>query len=230
MIAANEVKAQIDRRGGSGGGQQLSFVDEEDVLVDFDRGEPSGQLLRCRPVRCGSSPNEQTCACEDKGAGGDRGDSRAALECREQCPDNCGGWFVSHRRGGTRQDDRIRGLQCFEPSVHRVVESVGSGDFACGDPADLDLIGPGPCGHGRRSSSGDGGGLLGAKVRLGAWGRLGAGAVCGGVRLTPEDLDGDAEIHGRHPVQRQHEDAVRAGTGCSARKGAGVVTHDRLSV
>src|SRR5699024_910341 len=71
VIAANEMETQIDRRGGSGGGQQLAFVDEEDVLVDLDRGEPSGELPRRRPVRGGSPSDEQTRAREDEGAGGD---------------------------------------------------------------------------------------------------------------------------------------------------------------
>src|SRR5699024_12395022 len=88
VIAADEVEAEIDRRGGSGRGQQLSFVDEEDVLVDLDRGEASAEFLRRRPV-CGGPPSaEQAGAREYEGARRDRGDPRSALEGRQQRADD----------------------------------------------------------------------------------------------------------------------------------------------
>src|SRR5699024_4395957 len=124
VIAADEVEAEIDRRGGSGRGQQLSFVDEEDVLVDLDRGEASAEFLRRRPV-CGGPPSaEQTGAREYEGARRDRGDPRSALEGRQQRADDRCRRFLDHRRGGPGQDDRIRARERLESVVDGIVQAV----------------------------------------------------------------------------------------------------------
>src|SRR4051794_24824674 len=71
VVAADDVQAQVDARGGAGRGQDVTLVDVEHVGVQVDRRMGAGELRGVLPVRGGAPPVEQARGGEDVRAGAD---------------------------------------------------------------------------------------------------------------------------------------------------------------
>ncbi len=87
-VAAQDVQAQVDARGGAGRRQHAALVDEQDVLVDLDERMPRRECPRVVPVRRGASAVEQARGGEREGARRDGGEPRAPIVGGDQRVDD----------------------------------------------------------------------------------------------------------------------------------------------
>lgn len=83
-VAAQNVQAQVDARGGAGRRQHAALVDEQNVLVDLDKRMPRDKRACVMPVRRGALAVEQARGGEREGARRDGGEPRAPVVGRDQ--------------------------------------------------------------------------------------------------------------------------------------------------
>lgn len=83
-IAAQNVQAQVDARGGAGRRQHAALVDEQNVLVDPDERMPRRKRARVMPVCRGALAVQQARCGEREGARRDGGEPRAPIVRRDQ--------------------------------------------------------------------------------------------------------------------------------------------------
>lgn len=126
QIAADQMQAQIEARGGAGRGEQLPVVDVEHGRVHVDGRVELGEQRGGGPVRGGPVAVEQAGGGEHEGAradGGDPGAPGGGLPYGVEDVVRDSGCRV----GAARQDDRVRlgqrvqtpgSPQCERPRVH----------------------------------------------------------------------------------------------------------------
>src|SRR6059058_5047034 len=140
---ADEMQCHVDAGRDSGGGDDVSVVDEALVRPRFDVTAERQQLVERAPVRRCRLPVEQTGVGVDKRAGADAGHQRATLlECAQPCPDRlvaelCPGAAAA----GIDEDVDITELVPARPGEH--AHALGARDrlAVLADEHDVDVVG-----------------------------------------------------------------------------------------
>jgi hypothetical protein len=106
-VAAQNVQAQVDARGGAGRRQHTALVDEQDVLVDLDERMLRRERPRVVPVGRGTLAVEQARGGEREGARRDGGEPRAPSVGGDQRVDDGLRRVVAVREPVTGDEDDV---------------------------------------------------------------------------------------------------------------------------
>ena len=112
-LAADQVEARVDSRGGSGARDDAAVIDEEDVRVDPGLGEAALQLRRVPPVRGAVAAVEQAGGAERERTGADAEQDGAPVVGAAQRIQKLFRVLVADRR--RRDGDEVGVLHRLEP-------------------------------------------------------------------------------------------------------------------
>src|SRR4051812_30933443 len=139
-VAAQDVQAQVDARGGARRGQHAALVDEEHVLVHAYARVLRGELPGVVPVRGGAFAVEQAGGGERERPGRDRGQPYAAGVRGQQRVDHGRRRVLPVREAVAGDEDDIGPVERAEAVGDVVRQAVAASDQAGRGTADAYLV------------------------------------------------------------------------------------------